>query len=112
MRTLVYNSADLGVYLQQCRPRTNVKKVVTRLLGGSYTVQQIGTGATSVDIQLVCSKETREQIEDISLNGGVLTAIWDEDSWSGVIEDEEIDWEPFSHGSYAEQVSFTLLVIS
>lgn len=102
--------ARLNIRALTARPFTNTKKIVSRMLDGNYTVQQMGVGAGRVEITAIVADKT--QLDAICASCEPITLTHYGKTYYGVIQSEEITWEPVMIGNRWYRGSFSLVVVT
>ena len=110
MANYITNSSGVRLSIRAitARPFANTKKIVSRLLDGSYAVQQIGTAAVRVDITVVVADKTA--LDAICANCEPITLNHYGTIYTGVIQSEEIAWEPAMIANRWYRGAFSLVV--
>ena len=104
------NGDRLIVKALQVRPIRTTKKIVTEMLDGSSSVQQISEQATKVDIT-VCVFD-KSELDDICSTCETINVYHYGTTYTGIISSEAISWEPLLPGDRIYKGSFSLVVTS
>ena len=91
------------------RPFSKTRKIVSELLDGSYSVQQINAASKRVDITVVVASKTA--LDAICESGEQITLTHYGTSYTGIIQSEEIIWEPAMISNSWYRGTFSLVVI-
>ena len=101
--------ARLNIRALTARPFANTRKIISRMLDGNYTVQQIGDSNGRVEITVIVADKTR--LDAICATCEPITLTHYGRTYYGVIQSEEIAWEPVMIGNRWYRGSFSLVVI-
>lgn len=92
------------------RPNRSTKKIVTKMLDGSSSVQQIGNESKSTDIT-ICVTD-KQELDAICASCEQVTVYHYGEYYTGVISSEAIQWAPLLPGDRVYKGSFSLVVTS
>ena len=91
------------------RPLSETRKILTQLLDGTYTVQQIGSAATKLDITVTATDKS--ELDEICSNCETITVNRYGTAYTGIISSEGITWEPVTPGNRYYRGTFSVAVI-
>ena len=102
------NGDRLIVKALKVRPIKTTKKIVTQMLDGSSSVQQISEQATKAEIT-VCVFD-KSELDNICSTCETINIYHYGTTYSGIISSESISWEPLLPGDRIYKGSFSLVV--
>lgn len=91
------------------RPLSETRKILTQLLDGTYTVQQIGSAATKLDITVTTTDKS--ELGEICSICETITVNHYGTAYTGIISSEGITWEPVIPGNRYYRGTFSVAVI-
>lgn len=100
----------LPIRTLQVRPIRNTRKIVTRLLDGSNTIQQVGSESIQLDITV--QVYDKAPLDAVCASGETITVMHFGTSYTGVISTESIVWIPAMPGDRYYTGTFSMLVVS
>ena len=90
------------------RPNSDTIKISTRLLDGTYTVQQIGSAATKLQISI--SVAEKAVLNDICSTCEPIKVYHFGKIYTGYISSQAINWSPLIPGDLVYQGTFEIVV--
>ena len=104
------NGDRLAILALTVRPYRDTKKIVTQMLDGSYSVQQIGLESKTNEISVCVSDKV--ELDAICATCETISVYHYGTTYTGVISSERINWEPLLPGDSYYKGSFSLVVTS
>lgn len=101
------NGNRLSACALTVRPKAATRKIITQMLDGSHTVQQIGTAATSLKVTAVV--RDKAELDTICATCAPIRVAHYGKTYTGIIADEAIDWEPVMVGDRWYRGAFEVL---
>lgn len=102
------NGDRLIVKALKVRPIRTTKKIVTEMLDGSFSVQQISEQGIQTEIT-VCVFD-KSELDDICSTCEPINVYHYGATYTGIISSEAISWEPLLPGDRIYKGSFNLVV--
>lgn len=102
------NGVRLDVKGLTVRPVRSTKKIVTQMLDGSHSVQQIGGQAIRIQVSICVTDKS--ELDAICASCETISVYHYGATYTGVIDSEEITWEPLLKGDTMYKGSFSLVV--
>lgn len=100
----------LAIRTLQVRPNQSTKKITTRLLDGSHTVQQVGNVATQLEVTVQVNDKT--ELDAICASCEQITVYHYDAEYTGIISSDDIAWAPVMPGNRFYTGTFTVMVVS
>lgn len=104
------NESRADILALSVRPARESKKIVTQMLDGSYSVQQIGNQAISLEIT-VCVTD-KSEMDLISATCEKIVVYHYGMTYTGIISSDKISWEPLLPGDRYYKGAFSMVVIT
>lgn len=92
------------------RPHASTKKIVSKMLDGSMTVQQISSAA-AVTVDVVVYVTDKTALDTLCADCEIITINHFGTAYTGIISSEEIRWEPMIMSDAIYKGEFSLAVI-
>ena len=103
------NGERLDIKALTVRPERKTIKIVTKMLDGSSSVQQIGDQATTAEISVCVTDKT--ELDAICAACDAISIYHYGTTYTGIITSEMIAWEPLLPGDTYYKGTFSLAVI-
>lgn len=89
-------------------PNVAGNKVLTKALDGTVYIQTVGSGIKHAKVEMLCSREQLDSVNESEAEGGVITVVYRDKTYIGYWE-EAPEWEAVSRGEWYK-TTMTLLI--
>jgi len=90
------------------RPVSSTRKIVSQLIDGSHTVQQISSAAEILQVSVIVKSKNR--LDEICETCEPINIVHYGRTYTGIISSNEITWEPIMAGNRWYRGSFEFVV--